>query len=305
MLRIYSCAAVLLLLSSSLYAQMPTDLQFVPKGYVCAGLSYSYNSWNEYWQGDVLQENGNVGTVSRQQIGAGFNLGITDRLNFIFQLPYVITNASQGTFNGQNGLQDISLNVKGLYASIPMGPGNLDLGGNVGFSTPVSQYLVDFSPLNIGLGTTNLSYRQLVNYQLNKGFYVGVKANYTYRSNISNIHRDFYFDQGTAHYSNEVRVDDVLDWSAALGYSNLRVLAEIDFNSYNTLGGSDIRAWDVGFPTNNTDFSTITGRFDYYLSASGGFNFIVVAGYTIAGRNAGKSLFGNIGINYLFPVWGN
>lgn len=303
MQKINLCAA-LLLLSFPLFAQTPTDLQFVPKGSICAGVNFSFNSWSKYWEGTTIRENGNVGTVSRRQIGVGCNLGILDRLNFIVQLPYMITAASQGTLKGQNGLQDISLNLKGKYAEIRLGSGKLVLGGNIGFSTPVSKYLVDFAPLNLGSGTTNLSYRQLVGYQIDKGFYVGAKANYTYRSNISSIHRDFYFDQGTAYYSNEVRVDDVLDWVAALGYSDKRILAEVDYNSYNTLGGSDIRTWDPGFPTNNTDFSTLTGRFDYYLSDNGGLNFTIMGGYTLSGRNAGQSVFGNIGINYQFPVWG-
>ena len=304
MLKVCFSIAALLLLSVRLAAQTPTDMQFVPKGSICAGVNYSYNSWNKYWEGKTLRENGNVGTVSRQNIAAQFNLGVWDRVNFIAMLPYVITNASQGTLSGQNGFQDINLNVKAKYAEIRMGAGQLNLGGNLGFSTPVNDYLIDFAPLNLGAGTTNVSYRQMVNYQLDKGYYAGVRANYTHRSNVPDIHRDFYFDDGTAYYGNEVQVDDVLDWTASIGYSDSRILAEIDFNSYNTLGGSDIRTWDPGFPSNNTDFNTLVGRFDYYFSESGGLNISVIGGYTLSGRNAGQSILGSIAVNYQFPVWG-
>src|ERR1043165_6708485 len=95
--------------SAWLQAQTPTDMEFVPKGNICAGLSYSHASWKKYWEGDTLRVNGNVGTVSTQAIGAGVNVGILDRLNVIVMLPYVVTNASQGTLNGQNGFQDIYL----------------------------------------------------------------------------------------------------------------------------------------------------------------------------------------------------
>lgn len=304
MLKNYSCAALLLLLSAPLYTQTPTDMEFVPKGFACAGVNYSYNAWSKYWEGDISRENGNVGTVSRQQFGAGIAIGIIDPVNLIIQLPYTITKASQGTLNGQNGLQDISLNLKARYADLKLGSGKLAVGGNFGFSTPVSKYLVDFAPLNLGSGTTNLSYRQLITYKLDEGFYVGARANYIYRSNISNIHRDFYFDQGEAHYSNEVKVDDVLEWNAALGYTNNNILAEIDYNAYNTLGGSDIRIWDPGFPTNDSDFSSISARFDYYISKSQGLNFSVTGGYTLSGKNAGQATFGSVGINYLFRAWG-
>lgn len=265
---------------------------------------YSYNSWSKYWEGDVLRENGNVGTVSRQQVTLGVNVGIANRLNFILQLPYVVTAASQGTLNGQNGLQDIALNIKGKFAELRLGPGKLGLGGNLGFSTPVSKYLVDFAPLNLGLGTTNLAYRQLVTYQLDKGFFANLRANYTLRSNIPDIHRDFYFDQGAAHYSNEVEAYDMFDWTAALGYGSKRILAEVSYNTQNTLGGGDIRTWDPGFPNNNMDFSTVVARFDYYLSDTGGLNFTVQGGYTIAGKNTGQALFGGVGINYQFAAWG-
>lgn len=295
---------VLLLIGSVGYAQTPSDLEFVPKGYLCPAVNYGYNSWSKYWQGDDLIENGNVGTVSRQQIAVGFNLGIMDRLNFIAMAPYVITHCSQGTLNGQNGLQDIYLNLKGKFAEWQLGPGKLKLVGDLGFSTPIGNYLVDFAPLNLGSGTTNLSYRQMVQYKLNKGFFVEAKANYTYRSDISDIHRDFYYDQGEAYYSDEVYVHDVFDWAAVVGFSNEKFLAEAGYTSYNTLGGSDIRTWDPGFPTNDMDANAVTGRFDYYFSKPKGLQISATGGYTVSGRNMGQSWFANIGVDYLFPLWG-
>lgn len=292
------------LLAALLPAQTPADLFFVPKGNVCAGVTYAYNSWDKYWEGDFLRSNGNVGTVRRQQFLAGFNLGVVDRVNLIVQAAYGMSSSSQGTLNGQSDLQDLLLNLKGNFADLRLGKGQLRLGGNFGFSTPLTGYLVDFSPLNIGAGTTNLSYRQLVNYQLDNGFYACGKANYTYRSNISSIHRDFYFDQNNAYYTNEVHVPNLFDWSAGLGFTNGRVLAEVDFNNSNTLGGSDIRTWDPGFPANNVDQSTLTGRFDYYLNPAGGLSFSAMGGYTLSGRNAGRSAFGSISVYYQFRVWG-
>jgi hypothetical protein len=166
------------------------------------------------------------------------------------------------------------------------------------------QNLIDFAPLNIGSGTTNLSYRQLLSYKFNKGFYVDLRASYTYRSNVPNIHRDFYYDQGSAYYSNEVNVPDLFDWAGAVGFSNKKVLAEVSYESYNCFGGGDMRTWDPGFPSNKMNATMIAGRFDYYFSKPKGLNSSLNAGYTLTGRNVGQSFYAGITVNYIFPVWG-
>lgn len=279
-------------------------MQFVPTGNICFGVTGGYSAWDHYWEGDTLRINGNVGTVSRSQIIGGFNLGLHDRINLIVMLPYVRTNASQGTLNGQSGFSDISINVKGNYANLSLGTSTLLIGGNVGFSMPVSDYHVDFMPLSIGGGTTNLSYRQMAKFRLQQGWYADGKANYTWRSNIKNISRgSFYYDQNNVYYTDEVYVPNTLDFAAALGYQSNRILAEIGFTVYNTLGGSDIRTWDVPFVTINSDYTTVYGRFDYYLSNPGGLNFSLVAGQTLMGSNAGKPYYVALSINYLMALW--
>jgi hypothetical protein len=304
MKKLYILFTMLLVNVASIYAQSPTDLQFVPQGNICAGITYGYSSWDHYWEGDTLRINGNVGDVTTQKIAGGFNLGILDRLNLIVMLPYVFTNTNSGTLNGQSGISDISFNVKGNYGEFTLGKGKLLLGGNLGFSFPVSKYLIDFGPLNIGAGTTNLSYRQLIKYKMDNGFYITPLANFTLRSNVPDIHRgEFYFDNGQAYYSNEVHVPNQFDWSLAVGYQKKTFLAELGYTSLHTLGGTDIRTWDAGFPTNKVNASAIYGRYDYYMQKPHGLNFSLVAGYTVAGRNTGKPFYAALSVNYLFGLW--
>lgn len=291
-----------LILSSS-NAQTPTDMQFVAAGNVCAGVGYSYNSWSKYWEGTRLISNQNIGTVTTQKYSAGFALGITDYLNVMVKVPYAITSASGGTLNGQTDLEDLYLHVKAKYCEPKIGKGKLKIAGDLGFSTPLTHYLVDFAPLNCGNGTTNLSFRQIVHYHFEKGFYFGAKANYTYRSNIPNIHRDFYYDNGSGYYSDEVLVPNIFDWIGTVGFANDHLLAELDYMSANTLGGTDIYTWEPGFPTNKVNYTTISGRFDYFFNKPDGLNIIATAGYTLSGRNAGQSMFASIGVNYLFALW--
>lgn len=307
--KIYFRLAIISLLfifsvSRKAHSQTPTDLDFVPGKNLCPAINYSYSSWEKYWQGENLVENGNLGRVTTQKVTVGFNLGILDRLNFIAMLPYVMTNPSQGTLNSQSGIQDISLNLKAEYANLKLGPGKLKIVGVAGFSTPVTHYLIDFTPLSLGSGTTNLNYRQMLAYRIEKGFYVQAKANYTYRSNVSDIHRDYYYDDGNSFYGNEVHVYDVFDWTAVLGFNNQRFKAEAFYSSYNTLGGTDIRTWDAGFPTNNVEAGSLGANFEYYFSKPHGLQVTGGVGYTVSGRNSGKPVFANIGIDYYFPLWG-
>ncbi len=298
------CVIFFLFLTIAARAQAPTDLQFVPKGNVCAGMSYGYSRWDQYWEGDTLRINGNVGHVVRHQVAAGMNVGLLDWLNLIVMVPYVSTSPTQGTLRGQSGFSDLSVFVKGKYAELSLGTSRLLIGGTLGFLTPISDYLVDFAPLNIGNGTQNLSYRQLVKFQLTSGIYTNATANYTRRSNIASIHRGgFYYDGNEAYYSDEVRVPDAYDLSVALGYQSTRVLAEAGFTHYQTLGGTDMRTWDVGFPANNVDASTVYLRLDYYFKTPKGLNLSLVGGNTIAGRNHGKPFYFSLAMNFLFGLW--
>jgi hypothetical protein len=107
-----------------------------------------------------------------------------------------------------------------------------------------------------------------------------------------------------AYYSNEVKVPDLFDWDVTLGFSNKKILAEVDYLSYSCFGGSDIRRWDPGFPSNKMNATEIAARFDYYFSKPKGLYPSLMAGYTLTGRNIGKSAFASLAVNYTFPVWG-
>ena len=56
-----------------------------------------HDRWDEYWEGTLLRENLNVGTVTTKTLGWMGTYGVTDRLNVIAMAPYVWTKASGGT----------------------------------------------------------------------------------------------------------------------------------------------------------------------------------------------------------------
>ena len=70
------------------------------------------DSWTEYWEGTFKRNNRNLGKVTTQIFGIAGAYGITDKLNVMFNAPYVKTKASAGTLSGFEGVQDLSLMAK-------------------------------------------------------------------------------------------------------------------------------------------------------------------------------------------------
>src|SRR5258708_35598326 len=93
-------------------AQAENDGIMIPKNYLCPGVMYSTSNWTNYWEGTFKRNNGNIGTLNTSMYSVMATYGISDNLIVTADVPYVTTNASAGTLKGQNGIQDISLNLK-------------------------------------------------------------------------------------------------------------------------------------------------------------------------------------------------
>ncbi|MDX2045597.1 MAG: hypothetical protein SFU87_02375, partial [Chitinophagaceae bacterium] len=161
-------AFFLLAFAGSLQAQTEMDAIMMNKKQICNAVMYSYSSWDHYWEGTLKRNNLNLGTVSTQSVMYGANYGITDKLNVMVMAPYVWTKASAGTLSGLNGVQDVSLFVKWKPIAKTFGKNKISLIAIGGLSTPLSDYVIDFLPLSIGLGSTNLIARGMLDYQRGK-----------------------------------------------------------------------------------------------------------------------------------------
>ena len=71
----------LVCVSSSLYAQMPHDVIYMPKKTACLAVTYSNSSWKEYWENTLKRENLNMGVMSTQSVMPMVAYGISDKLN--------------------------------------------------------------------------------------------------------------------------------------------------------------------------------------------------------------------------------
>lgn len=269
-------------------AQTLSDGLMMPKNDFCTGVLYSHDRWTNYWEGTLKRDNGNIGSVTTQMFTWVGNYGITDKINVIAMLPYVKTEASQGTMQGMDGPQDLTLGIKYRALSMPLGAGTLTgfVAGVV--STPLSDYTPDFLPLSIGLASTNAGGRLTGNYTWEKGFYINASAGYTWRSNVT-LDRPSYFTDGQMYFTNEVQMPNVFDYNVDAGYLRNGLQVVVTYQQQNVLGGGDIRRQDMPFVSNRMNFSRVGALVMYYLPFHPNLGVRAMVNQTIAGRNVGES----------------
>ena len=294
-------AAISICLSSQfINAQTDVDAISLQRNVLCIGGMYIHDSWTNYWEGTFKRNNENIGKVTTRMYGLMGNYGITDKLNFLFSVPYVTTKASRGTLKGLDGIQDLSLMLK--YRVVQRKFGNRDklsvyAIGKV--STPLTNYVADFLPLSIGLRSKTAGIRALADYQYDK-YFVTASAAYTYRSNID-IDRNAYYTT-EMHYTNEVEMHDAASFNIRAGYRSKHWIAEAIVDKMNTLGGFDIRKNDMPFPSNKMNATRVGASFKHTLKAVKGLEIVGGASYVVAGRNVGQSTTISAGVFYLMNL---
>ena len=290
-------AAVMLLLSTAaLRAQTDEDAIMMSKNNFCVGATYSYSSWDHYWEGTFKRNNQNLGTVSTKMIGLMGTYGISKKLNVEVMAPYVMTHATAGTLHGMHGVQDLSLWIKWLAIEQNIGKGVLSLYALGGGSLPLTNYIADYLPLSIGLHSKTLSGRIMADYQLGN-FFVTASGTYTYRDNIKIDRTSYYTTE--IHYTNEVDMPNMTSFNFRTGYRSDRWIIEAVLSKMTTLGGFDIRKNDMPFPSNKMNATMAGAHLKYNFKAVTGLSLTGGGNYTVAGRNVGQSTAFDIGVFYI------
>lgn len=285
-------------ITTMLSAQTESDGIRMAKNYFCGGLTYSYSSWDHYWEGTFRRDNANIGRVSTSNISVMGVYGVSDRLNVIFSLPYIKTRSSAGTLKGQQGIQDFSLFLKWLAFYKSADPSSYQIYAVLGSSTSMNNYAADFLPLSIGLRSSTISARLIGDYQINN-FFVTASGNYIYRFNIK-IDRTAYYTNKMI-YSNEVYMPNAFSSKLGMGYRRGELIIEGIVDSWNTLGGFDIRKNDMPFPSNKMNMTRAGLNLKVPVVVDG-LSIVANSFYTLQGRNVGQSLSGTIGIFYILRL---
>jgi Putative MetA-pathway of phenol degradation len=289
-----------LLLAGALQAQTTTDGLLMPKNNFCTGIMASHDSWKNYWEGTLKRDNENLGTVTTNSLTWFGNFGVSEKLNIIAAIPYVMTKASGGTLHGMQGVQDLSIAIKYKFFQVAFDSSNKFRAFVVGsLGSPLSDYTPDYLPLSIGLASKQATGRLNLNYYMKPGFYVNGTIGYTFRSNVE-LDRPSYFADGKIYYTNEVDMPNVLDFALSVGYVNRGWETKLSYIQQNTQGGGDIRRQDMPFVSYRMNFSKAEALVMYYLPRPKYFALRAAYTHTLAGRNVGQSSMLMGGILYTF-----
>ena len=291
---------VLALSAAPLRSQTIDDSIMMPKNVLCQGVMYGHDSWDQYWEGTLKRGNGNIGTVTTESLSWSGNYGITDRLNVITMVPYVWTNASQGTLHGQKGFQDITVALKYNLLDTPFTKvGNLRAIVVASGSTPLTDYVPDLLPLTIGSASSHLSGRVTLMFQAKQGWFLESTGSYTWRDKVT-LDRPAYFTDGQLTLSDQVLMPDVFDYKLSAGYSKHGFYIPVSFTQQITLGGGDIRRQDMPFISNKMNVSKVDGVAMYYLPKPKHLAIRLGANYAFSGRNVGQATAFTAGLMYFF-----
>jgi hypothetical protein len=280
-------------------AQTDIDALMMAKNNFCVGGTYSHSSWKNYWEGTLKRNNQNIGTVSSNMFAIMGNYGITDKLNVLFGIPYIKNEASAGTLHSDQGVQDISLWLKWMPVEKKLNANSVfSLYGLAGFATPLSNYQADYLPLAIGLHSSTLSGRLMMDYQ-NKDFFVTASGTYQLRGNIHIDRTAYYTDE--MHLTNEVDMPDMASYNVRTGIRTFRIIAETFFQQNYTLGGFDIRRNDMPFPSNRMNASIIGAHVKYVFKKLPSLSVEAGGSYVMKGRNVGQATEFNGSVFYIIP----
>jgi hypothetical protein len=296
--KLFLCVIIIITVLQS-QAQTDLDAIMMNKHQFCNGFIYDHSSWDNYWEGTLKRNNENLGTVSTQSVMFMSNYGITDDLNIMAAVPYIWTKTTAGTLHGLKGIQDLSVFIKWRPVTQSFGENQISLFVLGGFSTPLSDYVTDFLPMSIGLGSTNLISKGMIDYKW-KRFTVTGSAAFIWRSNMK-IKRTSYYDT-ELHLTNEVKMPNAAQYQLRTGYRGKYIIAEALLTNWTTLGGFDITRNNMPFMSNRMNATMIGASVKYTLKNFTNLSFLAGSNYTIAGRNVGQSQAFNVGAFYAFYV---
>jgi hypothetical protein len=277
---------------SNCLAQMPHDAIYMNKKSACVALVYGNNSWVNYWENSLKRDNQNIGRLTTQSTTMMVAFGIKRDLNLIAIVPYIKTNASQGNLLAQQGFQDASLYLKAKTKSFH----GITAHGVLGFSMPMTNYVPDFMPMSIGLGTKSMIMRGNLSYNFSKNMYLTSSLAYHARSKVR-VDRDSYLSGGKLYHSNDVAVPDAFDATLRMGYMKKDNQIEVFADHFSCIKGDDIRRNDMPFLTNDMTMTSM-GIYGKYQPKALGVNARIT--YVLDGQNIGQSTIYNLGLLYQF-----
>lgn len=293
---------IFILTSCVAFSQSFTDAEVMGKREVCLAAMYGHDSWDTYYEADIKRTNGNIGTLTRQTTLAAAVYGISSKLTLIAMLPYMHVAPSQGTMTSSSGFQDATL---GLKYKLPILDKGISLSAFImSFgSTPTSNYNTELGPMSLGANCNEWANRLMLEVRHHGlGVFFRPWVSYHMRG-MCTLERTYYFtDEG--YYSDQVNVPDQWQMALTLGSrfldNNLRI--EASLMKIESIGGADIRRYEMPFPGTGMDATTVSGLVQYYPKFLPALGVQVSYMQVIDGRNMGISTAWTTGLMYRFSI---
>jgi hypothetical protein len=249
------------------------------KGKFAVAVSTTRENFDEFYLGDKKSSITirKLDKIVTQSINLYAAYGITNKIDLIMNIPYIITqshrladNQKVGEKNFQNGLFVIQTKLLQKADSI----GAFSVTGGLGFSTPLSNYATNLI-YSIGNQSTHVNPSLLVQYKLKNGLFIIGQGGYSFRSNT---------------------VPDAILSAAKIGYAGKLFYVEGWINNQTSTTGIDIGGpgfTPERFPETRVNATNIgVSVFVAGLTLGGG--------KRLTGRNAGIPTYYTVGLAVIF-----
>jgi hypothetical protein len=264
-------AALFALLVVTLLAPAASALDlngFLPEaGAGAVAISYSAESYDEFWAGDTRTSAPPLGEVETTSVNLWLRWGFTDRISLVANVPYVEVDTDGSAGFEDDGLADVEALVLFSALDRTSGAARHRLIAGVGGRTPASSYVAD-APVSLGDGSTDILVR--IVYQLEVG--------------------SFYASQQIGYDSRGDDVPDTFPLYTEAGYTWGRVTGSLFYSRLMSDGGTDIGDPGFTFPSNEEEYSRMGGK--AYVRLGGRLGVAASAFTTLDGRNTGDTTGG-------------
>jgi hypothetical protein len=247
---------------------------FPARGQGDAALSYTHESYDQFWVGTAKLSVPDIGTTTTTSFALWLRYGLTDRLAVIANVPYIeVTSDGLAGFE-DSGLQDLSGLL--VFKALESGSANRHrLVVGVGGRTELSDYQAN-SPVSIGDGTTDVLLRAVYQFE-HRGFYLAQQVGYDLRGGDAPDGLPLYTEVGNT-------------WG--------RFTLDGFYLRYVARGGTDIGDPGFTFPSNKDETVRIGAK--VFARVSDVFGVFASGFSTLDGRNSGDATGYSLGITYRF-----
>ncbi len=246
------------------------------KGKFAVAVSTTREKFNDFYLGEKKSSITirKLDKVITQSINLYTAYGLTNKIDLIINIPYIITKSNRLTDNqkvGEKNFQNALLVIQRQLLKKNNKTGEFSVTGGLGFSTPLSNYATNLI-YSIGNQSSHINPSLLVQYKLTSGLFITGQGGYSFRT---------------------TKVPDAILSAAKIGYAGKLIYCEGWINNQTSISGIDIGGpgfTPERFPETRVNSTNVGASIFIKGLTIGG-------GKRLAGRNAGLQTWYTAGLS--------